>query len=455
MGRSHRILCLAVSIGLCAAGSTAADVVTDWNNVTLDTIRATGTNPPRATRTLAMVHVAMFEAVNGFKRAYEPYLDPTTGIGFQSRFRFRAFAGGSPDAAAVWAAHTVLVGLYPARQQQLEDALEASLAALSARTVRGNRGRAFGTLVGREVLALRAHDGADAFVHYVPSGQFGNWQPTPPAFAPALLPNWPYVTPFAMTHGAQFRVPPPPPWTSDEYAEAFEEVRLLGDADSADRTADQTQIAYFWEDGAGTATPPGHWQVIAQQLAERFGNDLLENARLFALLSIVQADAAISCWDNKYTHDHARPYTAITSEADADGNPDTVADPGWSSLIPTPPFPSYTSGHSTFSAGSARLLARFFGSDAVSFCAPSPDPQRWPAQLTGVERCWSSLSQAAEEAGQSRIYGGIHWQYDNQYALSSGRALADHVFSHFLTPRGGGHGTGSHDGRRSDRWRWR
>jgi hypothetical protein len=284
------------------------------------------------------------------------------------------------------------------------------------------------------MLSHRADDGADAVVPYTPSGEFGDWQPTPPAFAPALLPQWPYVTPFAMTSGDQFRGPAPPPFSSPDYATAYNEVRELGDTDSATRTADQTQIAYFWEDGAGTATPPGHWQVIAQQMAEMFGNDLLENARLFALLSMTQADAAICSWDHKYFYDHVRPYTAITSEADDDGNPATAEDPTWFNLIPTPPFPTYTSGHSTFSGGSARMLGHFFSTDDVDFCAPSPDPQRWPTQLTGVVRCWNHLSQAAEEAGQSRIYGGIHWQYDNQGGLSSGRALADYVFENFLQP---------------------
>jgi hypothetical protein len=279
-------------------------------------------------------------------------------------------------------------------------------------------------------------DGNDAIVSYSPSGEFGYWQPTPPAFAPALLPQWPYVLPFAMTSGDQFRVGPPPAFTSQ--ADAYDEVLRLGRSDSSERTPDQTLISYFWEDGPGTATPPGHWQVIAQQLAERFHNDLVESARLFALLSIVQADAVILCWDNKYYYDHLRPYTAITSEADDDGNPDTEADPGWSSLIPTPPFPTYTSGHSTFSGGTSRLLARFFGRDDIAFSAPSPDPQRWPNVLPGVVRSWNSLSSAAEEAGQSRIYGGIHWQYDNQGGLESGRDLADWVFGHSLRPTGGG-----------------
>jgi hypothetical protein len=229
-----------------------------------------------------------------------------------------------------------------------------------------------------------------------------------------------------MHSGSQFRVAAPPPLTSEEYRQAFEEVRLLGDVDSLVRTADQTEIALLWNDGAGTETPPGHWQHIGQILAAAEGNSLLENARLFALLSIAQADAAIVSWDNKYYYDHWRPYTGIV-HADTDGHPGTAPDPAWFNLITTPPFPTYTSGHSTFSGASSRILAHFYGSDDLAFSAPTDG-------LPGVTRSFTSLSQAAEEAGQSRIYGGIHWQYDNQGGLRSGRALADHVFFNFLRP---------------------
>jgi hypothetical protein len=237
-----------------------------------------------------------------------------------------------------------------------------------------------------------------------------------------------------MTTSDQFRAPAPLGPSSPEFALAFAEVHDLGAATGSSRTDDQTLIAYFWEDGAGTVTPPGHWQVIAQQLAERFGNDVLSNARLFALLSIVQADAAIASWDAKYHYDYCRPWTAIVEDAELDENDATTADPAWTSLIPTPPFPAYTSGHSTFSGSSSRLLALFFGTDDIAFSGSSPDPDRWPDVLPGVVRSWTSLSQAAEEAGQSRIYGGIHWQFDNQAGLSAGRAIADWAFEHFLAP---------------------
>lgn len=403
--------------------AAAADSVIDWNNVTLDAIRATSTPPPPATRALAMVHIAIFDAVNGIQRGYTPYLVKT-----------RAPRGASAAAAAAAAAHHVLSRLFPALAGSFDLALLETVASLPNQEgiLKGLR---WGEKCGRTVMRQRARDRAGMVVDYQPSGEFGYWQPTPPAFAPALLPQWPFVEPFTMRSGSQFRVPAPPPFTSAEYAAAYNEVKDYGGSVSSVRTPDQFVIAHFWEDGAGTVTPPGHWQIIAQQFAELFGNSLLENARLFALLSMAQADAAIVSWDNKYFHDHVRPYTGITEEADLDGNPATTADPTWFNLIPTPPFPTYTSGHSTFSGSSSVILARFFGSDDLPFCGDSPDPQRWPDVLPGVTRCWDSLSEAAEEAGQSRVYGGIHWQYDNQEGLNSGRALANFVFDHFLLPR--------------------
>ncbi len=422
MGRSRGRFAVLLAAAALGAAAVRADMVTDWNNVTLDVIRAVPLNPPVATRALAMVHSAVFDAVNGVDRLYEPYavtqLSPPDA---------------SPEAAAAAAAHAVLRQLRPDQAAVLDEALAASLATVPPGSGR-NKGVAWGRFVANRILRLRRDDGWDAIVEYTPSGEFGHWQPTPPNFAPALLPNWPYVTPWTMASGDQFRPGAPPAFASQDFATAYNEVLELGRKDSPFRTDDQTEIAYFWEDGAGSVTPPGHWLVIAQGIAGQFGNDLAANARLFALLSIAQADAAIAAWDAKYAYDLVRPISNIQLEADDDGNPDTEADPTWVPEIPTPPFPSYTSGHSTFSAASAGILARFFGSDEIAFCGESPDPERWPDILPGVERCWESFSQAAAEGGQSRIYGGIHWQFDNTAGLASGEALAGWVFDGFLTP---------------------
>ncbi len=334
-------------------------------------------------------------------------------------------SGASPEAAVVGAAHRALVALFPAQTATFDARRIASLAAIPDGPGE-SAGLAWGEQVAAAILALRADDGFDAApVYEVPQGA-GWWAPTPPAFGPALLPGWGLVTPWAMTSGAQFRHGPPPAPNSSEYSRAFNEVKRTGRSNSPVRTADQTQIAFFWEDGPGTYTPPGHWHEIAQNISRARGLSLLENARLFGLLGIAVADAAIVSWDHKFAYHHWRPITAIR-RADEDGNPATAADPAWESLIPTPPFPAYTSGHSTFSGAASRVLALYFGTDAVAF-TDDADPARWPEQLTGVSRSFTSLSQAAEEAGQSRIYGGIHWQYDNEVGLESGRELAEHVF---------------------------
>lgn len=230
-----------------------------------------------------------------------------------------------------------------------------------------------------------------------------------------------------------FRAQAPPRINTRVFADSYQEVASLGSINSTTRTADQTEIAFFWEDGSGTVTPPGHWQVIAQDLSRKFSLSRIENARLFALLSIAQADAAISAWDSKYTYNYFRPITGIRERCFA--RTDLAMDPEWTPLIPTPPFPSYTSGHSTFSGASARILELYFGTDDIPFSGASPDPQKWPDVLPGVTRAWSSLSEAAEEAGQSRIYGGIHWQFDNTEGLKSGRAIADQTFDIQLRPR--------------------
>ncbi len=401
-----------------AGGVASANVVTDWNDALLVSVRAARTNPPVMTRNAAMMNVAIYDAVVAIAGGYERYLVTSS-----------APAGASAEAAAAAAAHRVLSARYPADLARFDALLAQHLQAVVDQAA-ATAGTAWGQQVADAVIAARSNDGATTVVTYTPPVGALWWLPTPPAFAPPLLPNWPRVRPWASADGAQCRSAGPPPSPSEAvYTIDFAEVRTIGRADSTTRTADQTETALFWNDGAGTSTPPGHWLLIAQELLAGHPLTRVESARLFALLSITTADAAIASWDNKYQFHNWRPVTAIRG-ADTDGNPATAPDTEWSSLITTPPFPSYSSGHSTFSGSSARLLALFFGSDQLPFTIGSDG-------TPGVERSFDSLSEAAEEAGQSRIYGGIHWQYDNRDGLAAGRALAEYVFANYLRPAGG------------------
>ena len=406
-----RIAIAMTALAACAIPARA-DVVTDWNGVLLNAIRTTSTNPPRASRAMAMVHGAVFDAVNGLEgQPYAPYAQSGD-----------APHAASTKAAAAAAAHRVLLHLYPALQSTLDAALAQSLQGIPPPL--RNRGVNWGRQCADAIIALRANDGSNTITPYTPVPGPGVWIPTPPAFAPALLPNWPLVTCWTMDSGDQFRPAGAPSLVSEAYTTAFNEVKTYGRIDSVVRTAEQTQIALFWADGAGTVTPPGHWNRIASGLADQRHLSLLESARLLAMVNFAMADAAICSWDAKYAFNHWRPVTAIRA-ADTDGNSETAVDAAWTPLIATPPFPSYTSGHSTFSSAAATVLAGYFRIDAMPFSTTSDG-------LPGVTRSFTSFSAAAAEAGQSRIYGGIHWQYDNQDALAAGQALAHHLLDNFF-----------------------
>jgi membrane-associated phospholipid phosphatase len=391
------------------------DMVLRWNQVTLDAIRAERTPPPLAARNLAIVHIAVYDAVNAIDRRHCSYAIDAIPE-----------AGASADAAAASAAYHALVALYPDRKQHFDRAFAGSMADLPPGDGR-ELGLDLGRFVAGKIIELRREDGAaQAQADYAPTPRPGVWVRTPPSRAEPLYPLWGNVKPFAMRPGTQYKVPAPPALTSREYAAAFHEVKQLGGKHGSRRTADQTEIALFWADNAGTATPPGHWNEIASTIARQRRASLTENARLFALLNISLADAAIYCWLIKFHYGFWRPITGI-DRADEDGNPDTDVDPRWEPLIETPPFPSYTSGHSTFSGAGAALLANFFGTDRVRFATTSDG-------LPGVTRRFESIWSAAEEAGMSRIYGGIHWQFDNTEGLAAGKRLGEYVFGNYLRP---------------------
>jgi hypothetical protein len=385
-----------------------ADVITQWNNAALDAIRAGNTSPPIASRSLAILHVAIYDAVNGIARTHEPYLVQSA-----------VSASASREAAASAAAHAALLNLFPARTSSF-DALDVAILAAIPDGPRKAAGIVWGGLVANLILSARVNDGSNTIVSPPGGSPPGVWVPTPPAFLPYLLPQWGFVIPFGMTSSPQFRPPGPPSLDSQRYASDYNEVKELGAAIGSTRTPDQTEIALFWADGAATETPPGHWNSIAQIIAAAHGNTLEENARLFALLNIAMADAAICAWDAKYTFDFWRPVTAIA-----------FAEPefNWMSFIVTPPFPDYVSGHSTFSGAAATVLPLFYGTQDLPFTTGSDF-------LPGVHRSFATCLDAAEEAAVSRIYGGIHFRSASEDGLQAGISIGGWTVTHYLQPKG-------------------
>jgi len=404
--RVTRFLACITAINLVSSiGSPAnADVVTDWNNAALDAIRAGNTAPPIASRSLAILHASIYDAVNGIARTDEPYLVQSA-----------VSASASRKAAASAAAHDALVNLFPARTSTF-DALHAAILATIPDGPQKNTGIAWGESVANQILAARANDGSNAVVQPPGGSGPGVWVPTPPAFLPYLLPQWGFVAPFGMSSSSQFRPPGPPSLDSERYAADYNEVKQLGAAVGSTRTEEQTEIALFWADGAGTQTPPGHWNSIAQIIAAAQSNTLEENARLFALLNIAMADAAICAWDAKYAFDFWRPVTAIAF---------VEPELNWTSFIVTPPFPDYVSGHSTFSAAAATVLPLFYGTEDLPFTIGSDF-------LPGVYRSFSTCFDAAEEAAASRIYGGIHFRSASEDGLQAGMSIGEWTVTHYL-----------------------
>lgn len=409
------LLCACVGSVIGIASPALGDVVTEWNQALLGAVATNGTPPPAAARAMAMTHLALFDAVNAIDQTHTPY-----------RWSGGAAAGTSKQAAAASAAHGVMSHLFGANASF--DALrDAHLAAIPDGPAKAN-GIALGQAVGADMISTRTGDGSTAPSGYTPGSSPGQWRPTPPNFPNPALPQWANLTPFGMTSNSQFRPAPPPALNSAAYAQAWNEVREIGSATSATRTQEQTDIARVWVGGPGTATPPGQWNEIASQIGQARGQTMEQNARMFALLGLAVADAGVVAWDCKYTYDLWRPITAIR-EGDTDGNPDTFAVPGWSPLLsPTPNHPTYVSGHSTFSSAAASMLALFLGTDNVTFTFTNE------AEAPGVVRQFSSLSGAANEAGLSRIYGGIHFSFDNVAGLECGAALANWSFDRYLRP---------------------
>ena len=420
--------------------------------------------PARASRAMAIVHIAIFDSVNAIFGGYDSYTDLP-----------RAPFGTNLKAAIAQTAHDTLVALFPSQAQTFHDRLQEDLD-----TIPDSQGKTQGVTLGQAaaaaILTLRTADGSNHAepiygVDFIPSHLPGKWRQDPISLIPlALGAKWGTVTPFVLESGDQFRAPIPPALTSPEYTAAYNEVKQLGgDGIVAPtiRTPEQTEIGIYWAyDGTPSlCAPPRLYNQIAGQIAEQRRTNVVDLARLLALVNVAMADAGIAIWESKYFYQYWRPVTGIR-ESDAgtgptgagDGNPATIGAPTYSPLgAPasnltgpnfTPPFPAYPSGHAGFGGALFQILRRFYDTDRIRFTFVSDefngvtlDNQGNPRPL--LPRSFTSLSQAEEENGQSRIYLGIHWSFDKTEGIAQGRRVADYVFKNVFEPvheRGHRHG---------------
>jgi len=406
--------------------------------------------PTRSSRAMAIVHIAMFDSVNAVVGGFESY----TRLPAVS-------AETSAEAAIAQAAHDTLVSLFPSHAPRLNPLLQDDLDALADGQAKEN-GIALGSEAAAAILAMRAGDGSEMVEPYESSDMPGFWRPDPinPDQEP-LGEEWFRVTPFVLNSATQFRVPPPPAMDSPEYTEAYEEVKAIGGdgiVTPTIRTEEQTQIGLYWAyDGTPSlCAPPRLYNQITTQLAGEQEVSGIETVRLLALVNVAMADAGIAIWESKYFYDYWRPVTAIR-EADegmgptglGDGNPDTIADPTYVPLCApasnlagpnfTPPFPAYPSGHAGFGGSLFETLRNFFGTDDIAFTFVSDEWNGETVDNQGnvrplIPRTFSSLSEAEAENGQSRIYLGIHWQFDITEGIAQGRKVGDHVFNNAFQP---------------------
>ena len=387
------------------------NAVIEWNRTLLTIIRTPGAQPAsiHSTRNFAILHAAIYDAVNNIHPRFSPYLVRLPDVP----------RSASEIAAADEAAHDVLVFLYPAFQVSLDTELQQDLALLPDND-RKAQGIAVGQAVAGQLLAARSGDGANVTPPpYIPGTQPGDYQLTPPNFAPADFTQWPQVTPFALEQANEFRPGPPPALTGALYTDAFNEVKSLGFIDSTTRTAEQTEIGQFWKGNI-----QDFWNEIAQTAALQRNLNLEHSARLFALLNISLADTAIAFFDAKYTYNFWRPVTAIRL-ADTDGNPQTDPDPTWLPLgTKTAPDPSYPGAHSAISKAGATVLGFYFG-DRFTFDVTSES-------LAGVTRHFTNFPAAAEEAGLSRIFAGQHFRSDHIAGKDLGGQVAESIDSSIL-----------------------
>jgi hypothetical protein len=402
------ILCsvLAALASIALARPVSADVITDWNEKAVAYVVAHNLGPPPAERILAMVHVAMFDAVNSIERRYQPYL-----------VSLPAAATVSKEAAAAAAAGTVLAGVNPQAQVEVKAALAAYLAAIPASAGKAE-GIKLGEAIAAKILEARAGDGARTPESYRTTTPPGVYVPTPVMWAPM----WPNVKPFAMTSASQFRPAPPISLTSVEWAADYNEIKALGRIDSKARSVRQTEDARFWLAVDGRVYYP---VVRALSAAKNLG--VLDRARLFALVAVARADALIAVFDAKYLYAFWRPLTAIR-HGDNDDNPATERDGTWRPIAETPMHPEYPCAHCITAASMCAVLEAVFGSaETPEFAITSPT-------APGVTHRWTNLRAFVTEVSEARIWAGFHYRFSIRVGEDMGRRIGEHAVKNVMQP---------------------
>ena len=397
--------CILLAVAVVFPSICDADIVTDWNQKAGASVLEAKIFPFAGTRVMAIMHTAMFDAINSIEGHYTPY-----------KFKVSAPAGSSPEAAGVAAAHAALVVLFSEQKAALDAAYAASLAQIP-----DGAGKTGGIAVGEEVaakvLAWRTSDGADAPNTYRPVTTPGTYITTP-------LPvgtQWVSMTPWVMESPSQFHPAPPPALSSAEWAADYNEVKELGGKKSTRRTSEQTEIGRFW-----TITGPQSFDPIVRQLAAAPGRSLSQNARLFALVEMAVADSYIAVFEAKYTYNFWRPITAIRN-GDIDGNEATVRDPSWEPLVDTPLHPEYPCAH-CINTGSARaVLESEFGTGSNPLTMTSPT-------APGAVHKWASIGDYAEEVAMARIYGGLHYRNSVVVGKAMGKKIGELAVQNYLKP---------------------
>ncbi len=408
-----RLVVLVACAQMAAAGSARADVVVDWNLIAMDVIgKAMGAGRPgqAVALDLAMVHVAIHDAVQAIEKRFDPYHAVIPG------------AKGSPAAAAAKAAHDVLAKLFPDQASALAMSYDTYLSAHGI--ARDDPGVHVGQQAAAAILARRENDGRDpvGVAPFTGGTGAGMWRPTPPQHAAMAVPWMSTVKPFTLNRPSQFRADPPPRLDSSRYASDYDEVKAKGGSGGA-RTAEQTDLAYFWAANYGAV-----WNRVLRDLAAAHVKTAGDSARLFALANLATADAVIAAWDSKKHYVYWRPITAI-HEGENDGNPRTAGDPGWQPLITTPNYPDYTSGANNVTAAITRTLALFFGTESMAFSVTND-----ATQAKQKTRAYARFADASDEVVEARIYEGIHFRFADEAAQRQGRSVAQWVFERFMRP---------------------